>query len=579
MLEKEKVIETNIMDENELKKKRKIRLIIISKRGKENKEKSSSKSKITYKNEKGKYEIKIENMEQKLNKNKIDKTLKIIFRNISEFNIDKNEEKMYTSSDNKKKLKKKIINEKYSFYDIYLEKKKKKEKIKKNKEINEDNIIFQKIQMIKEPNLINNNSNDISYENDIIINNEKELKESNRVLIKKENIKNEEDNNIIINKNLNINNFFKNKSKEENKNNIKLYTNKNINNISRNSGMKLIHEQNSDVFIQSTNNLNKNKDQNIATDLKKITDTNISTNINSNINTNINYFINNLSKQKKILPKKLICSICDMSYTSNAFYVSECKIHLLCKKCAKYFYEERIDSGDINLFCPFISCKKKFPIEQAKKFLSKNHFIKLEEKKENNNKIKTRNDNNINIKKMKNYSENHVIDVNNNKLFYNFNKNKNIFCSRCFKETLFCREKQSFMRCLNCNFAQCKYCFKEYTKDHFDMNSKNYCRIYYRNYELEIHSLTQIKKFLLQLFLVFAIFYLTIISFWKYPKKIFSNIFFKKNENNEKYNNYFLFCVKIIFIYLFTLIIFIICLPINFLLFPWFPSFLALFDY
>ena len=180
---------------------------------------------------------------------------------------------------------------------------------------------------------------------------------------------------------------------------------------------------------------------------------------------------------------------------------------------------------------------------------------------------------------MKNYSENHVIDVNNNKLFYNFNKNKNIFCSRCFKETLFCREKQSFMRCLNCNFAQCKYCFKEYTKDHFDMNSKNYCRIYYRNFELEMHSLTQIKKFLLQLFLVFAIFYLTIISFWKYPKKIFSNIIFKKNENNEKYNNYFLFCVKIIFIYLFTLIIFIICLPINFLLFPWFPSFLALFDY
>ena len=131
MLEKEKVIETNIMDENELKKKRKIRLIIISKRGKENKEKSSSKSKITYKNEKGKYEIKIENMEQKLNKNKIDKTLKIIFRNISEFNIDNNEEKMYTSSDNKKKLKKKMVSEKYSFYDIYLEKKKNKEKIKK----------------------------------------------------------------------------------------------------------------------------------------------------------------------------------------------------------------------------------------------------------------------------------------------------------------------------------------------------------------------------------------------------------------------------------------------------------------
>ena len=133
------------------------------------------------------------------------------------------------------------------------------------------------------------------------------------------------------------------------------------------------------------------------------------------------------------------------------------------------------------------------------------------------------------------------------------------------------------MRCLYCRFAQCKYCFKEYTHDHFDMNSKNYCRIYYRDSEFD-RSQTKINRYFIQLFLVFAIFFLSIISLWKVPKKIFTNFFFKLNDINNN-NNCFLFYLKFIFIYVFTLIIFIICLPINIIMYPWFPSFLALFDY
>ena len=423
-----------------------------------------------------------------------------------------------------------------------------------------------------------------------------DLKESNRCLIKKNNIEDESINNKlsskkeiessvgvkneIIDSNLNINNFFKDENKkkeklinstknretEENKNDINIYhvkdniNNNNLNslnNLSRNVGRQLITpQQNSETYNQSTNNFNK-----------------IEQNMNSNFQLNIS---NNLNIQIKHNLQRNVCSICEITYTSYAFYVAECNKHFLCKKCAKSFYEEKIESGVKELFCPFLFCNKRFSNNQAKKFLSKKHYNMLVEEEKNNNlnSFKLINNNN-NYKEMKNYSENHVLDINNNKTFYNFNKNKNIFCSRCKNETLFCRDKQLFMRCLYCRFAQCNFCFKEYTHDHFDMNSKYYCRIYYRDSEID-RSQTKINKYLIQLFLVFAIFFLSIISLWKVPVKIFTNCFFKLNDNN---NNCFLFYLKYIFIYIFTLIIFIICLPINIIMYPWFPSFLALFDY
>ena len=599
-------LESDELNKNEMNRKKKIKLIIITKNGKSQKQKE--KSKITLQNEKGRFEIRMENMTQTLNKNKIDKAVKSIIKNISDSSFDKNQEKIHTSVDNKRKQKKKILindNNSNDYCDIYLEKKKKsREKNnnqQKNEEITGENILFKKLKIIekeKESNLINTNNinaNSNYDENNVIINDD--LKESNRCLIKKNNIEDESINNKlsskkeiessigvkneIIDSNLNINNFFKDENKkkeklinlaknretEENKNDINIYhvkdniNNNNLNslnNLSRNVGRQLLTpQQNSETYNQSTNNFNK-----------------IEQNMNSNYQLNIS---NNLNIQIKHSLQRNVCSICEITYTSYAFFVAECNKHFLCKKCAKSFYEEKIETGVKELFCPFLFCNKKFSNNQAKKFLSKKHYNMLVEEEKNNNlnSFKLINNNNNNYKEMKNYSENHVLDINNNKIFYNFNKNKNIFCSRCKNETLFCRDKQLFMRCLYCRFAQCKYCFKEYTHDHFDMNSKYYCRIYYRDPEID-RSQTKINKYLIQLFLVFAIFFLSIISLWKVPVKIFANCFFKLNDNN---NNCFLFYLKYIFIYIFTLIIFIICLPINIIMYPWFPSFLALFDY
>ena len=595
----EKKIELDELNSDELKQKRKIKLIIITKKGKTDEEKEESK--ITLNKEKGKINIRMENITQNLNKKKIDKALKSLIKNISEFNLDKNKGNICTSIEHRTREIKNIFldEDKNDYYDIYLEKSKKDvENINKQKkeEIKEEDILFQKIKIFekeKEQNLkkIQNINND---EKNMVINDD--IKVSNRELLKEnENMNdnmstNREKENSFVNKNnfknsnININNFFRsNKNKndliimnitktkelEENKNDVSIYNLKNvsnnnnlnnINNMSRNIDGQLNLKKNSELYNQSTNFFKK-AEQNVS---------------DSNFRININYN-NNLKNQINFKAYKNICSICDVKYASYFFYVAECHTHFLCKKCAKTFYEEKIEMGAKELFCPFIFCKKKFLKSQAKKFLSNKHYkMLIEEEKTNNfNSLKLRNNYN-NKKEMKNYSENHVLDINNNKIFYNFNKNKNIFCSRCNNQSLFCREKQLFMRCLFCNFEQCKYCFKEYTHDHFDMNSNNYCRIYYRDSDIDKISKSKMYLFLKQILLVFASFFLIIISFWKLSKSMFFNCFFKLNENN---NNCILFYIKIILIYILTFLIFAIFLPINIIIFPWFPSFLAIFDY
>ena len=597
MTEKKMQIE-ELNNIKEKKQKPKIKLIIISKRGKQDNIKE--KSKITLQKEKGRFEIRMENMTETIDKNKIDKTVKSIIKNISNFSFDKNEPKTHTSMNYEKGQKKNYLNK--NDIDIYLKRNKnsnitlpKKEKLKKEK------IILQKIKIIrkeKKENLNDNNDNINEGEKNIVLN-DNNIKESNRVLMNKDNnmenesmnykintnremesaLSNKAINNIVINNNIQVNNYFikednekeniiKTKEIEENKEVIKFYQGKDIidinNNInlidinndkSRNLPRQLI--SNSEMCNQSTNNINK-LEQSIFDSKNKI---------NFSYNKNLNIEI-------KSSIQKYTCAICDITYTSCTYYVAECNFHFLCKKCAKSFYEEKIELGAKELFCPFVQCGKRFPKNQAQKLLNKKYYMMLEEEERNNSLNSLGLMKNYNLKGMKTYSVNHVIDINNNKIFYNFNKNKNIFCSKCFNEALFCREKQLFMRCLNCGFAQCKYCFKEYTNDHLDMNSNNYCRIYYRGDELYTHSLGKIINFLIQLFLVFAMFFISIISLWKLPKRFFTDLFFKANNNN-----FFFFLIKIIFIYFFSFIIFVICLPINIIMFPWFPSFLALFDY
>ena len=64
------------------------------------------------------------------------------------------------------------------------------------------------------------------------------------------------------------------------------------------------------------------------------------------------------------------CRICEYSYIESAMFLPECNIHYLCKRCTKNYYEEIIDEGNKELFCPFLQCKKGVNIEKLKTFIS-----------------------------------------------------------------------------------------------------------------------------------------------------------------------------------------------------------------
>ena len=510
--------------------KKKIRLIIVSKRRRQQKEKENANTKITFQGEKGLFHIRMENMNQLINKSKIDKAVKSVINNIpSNLSYDKNRNRVYISlddkNDNKKRVKKNdinIINEDYNFYDIYLEKKIPK-KIDGQNNINNNNMKNEKDK--------NTNFEMKNY-----------LRESKRGFLNDDKKNNNQD--IYIFKK--INNNILNKSDKKNN---KL--------ISRNDGKDLI-------FNQGTENVNSNNKGTINDEnynLKLFQYNNKNTSIRTLKITNV---------------QKNICSICDCKYSY--FFVAKCNIHFLCKKCAKFYYEEKIENGAKKLYCPFIKCGSEFPIKDAINFLSKSHYNLLnndenemtEEKKNFTSLIKIKSPNNFN--EINNYSGKNILDINNNKLFYNYNKNKKIFCSNCDKDTLFSRDNVLFLKCLNCGFSQCKHCFKQYTNDHFDMNSINYCRIFYRNDDFINIKKKKIIEFLIQLFLVFAIFFITILSCFIKPKNFFTNFFGIKYNRKYKY-------IKMFFIYLFSFIIFIISLPFLIFLYPWFPSILAFSDY
>ena len=262
----------------------------------------------------------MENFTQTINKNKIDKTVKSLMKNISLLNIDnKNNEQINKTLNIQNKLKNEelIDNEVNNFCDIYLEKEKNKndENIiiyPNKKDINDDDVLFKKIKMIEKEK----ETNEIKLDND-------NKKETNRDLLKKQNSEEQiiydnssEKKDIknllgLKNNNLNINNYidndnnkkediFKNEEQKKVIHDIKekdilnIIEKNNINNMSRNLGRQLISNRNSEILNQSTNNLNK-------------VEQNLSSNSNFKIN-NIND--SNINIQIKRGTGKFKCYIC-----------------------------------------------------------------------------------------------------------------------------------------------------------------------------------------------------------------------------------------------------------------------------
>ena len=380
----------------------------------------------------------------------------------------------------------------------------------------------------------------------------------------KNNINNSVNNNIekIINSNIYSNNIKK--DNEEKNNNLNEDIHKNIqNHISNKTSSKELKEKYSnDIISRNSKPHNQNSIENSKESKNKPT---YSTFLRKRVFIPVQYNI----------PNNITCSICDNNWPNSKIFVGECCTHFICKRCAKNYYEEQIENGETELHCPFLFCRANFPKGILKNFVSEEHLNLLEKNNKNkllSSKIKT----NTSYEQMKLYSKKNVIDINNNKILYNYNKSKDIFCSNCQKDTLFSKVNNYFLKCLNCGHCECKYCFKDYTLDHLNRNSNNRCKVFYRRNDENV-EINKCIFFLLQIFLVFAMYCMIFISIFLNLKEFFKYIFGIRKKNN----NYIclIYYFKMFFVIIFSTFFLILCIPFIIIWYSFFPYILALFDY
>lgn len=253
-------------------------------------------------------------------------------------------------------------------------------------------------------------------------------------------------------------------------------------------------------------------------------------------------------------------------------FSAECKKHFLCKKCAKNYYEDEIENGTRIIVCPFVKCRKPVDIYNLKEIISDDHFNMITKNYESNKerllfaKLKTE----TAPETLELYTEKHVLDIDSNKKFFNFNNMKGIYCPECRKDALFAKTNSHFFKCLFCENKICKYCSKIYTREHFDLTNPNHCKVYYRTDDNMRRKRNKFYLYLEQLFFVLATYYLLYYGTLLLFIEMFSFLF-KINKSKS--------CFKLFFIYIFAIICFFIAVPIIFIFFQVFPSLLATFDY
>lgn len=391
------------------------------------------------------------------------------------------------------------------------------------------------------------------------------------------------DDNENINKNIKIKNNFlthnslndyikKKDSHIKNDNSVKIFNKNKENEIfdSISENKKLIIIRNSRLNMNSNNKNETRKFENKMMDSKIFNSKSIL-----------------IEKENRILKptiefkKKIACFICEKVLSIDRIYFPKCKIHSLCKKCIKSYYEDKFENNDFSLKCPDTNCNEEIDFDILQKIINTIHydlFLKNQKEKELYiNKSKPFFNSKLKVENLKPYFQKHFLEINSNENFYLYNKNKDIYCNRCLKPTLFTKINGYFIKCLNCHQRICKYCLKEFNDHHMDIMNENHCKVYYRKGKLFLNPKTNyIMIYCLQLLFVITMYYLTIvcvyfivIQFLKKKLKLDSN----KNQKS------FIRLVTYIFIHFFSIVLFLVWLPFILIIYPFFPALISLIDY
>jgi len=276
-------------------------------------------------------------------------------------------------------------------------------------------------------------------------------------------------------------------------------------------------------------------------------------------------------EESSIIYPLQFCYICDNLNQIDFVYKTETCKHSICFKCLKLFYEAKFDQNRFSLKCPIFTCDGKFQENLFKNIISEYYFNLLINNKSNllinrtdliNNKNKpqiyqkdiisnedviiynenrasniykieskkNQNSSNLNNNKyhqlskyyninenetatninsnMKSYTKKNIVEINNLDNFLIYNQNKDNYCKKCNQPSLFNRPDKSTSKCLNCFSISCKYCLKQISYDHFDLNSFNYCKVYFRrklkNLTIKNNNINKCKNLIISFLMIIA---------------------------------------------------------------------------
>jgi hypothetical protein len=145
-----------------------------------------------------------------------------------------------------------------------------------------------------------------------------------------------------------------------------------------------------------------------------------------------------------------------------------------------------------------------------------------------------------------------------NRAIKKVNELKNIYCSSCNKPSLFLVKNKPFIKCLNCGFSICKFCYKEYNYLHLLRNNENSCRVFFRT---KINLKFTKFIYLYQFLYIFGGFFVLYIGFTKIEAGYLSNY-----HHNKRHWIYVLLFYVLLIINFFVIIIIL----------PYYPLFLLI---
>ena len=369
------------------------------------------------------------------------------------------------------------------------------------------------------------------------------------------------------------------------------YNSKRTNDLSSERKHLSTNKINNNYYIENNNNLLKefkikNNFKKNVNNLETSKDNRDKTIYNKDNNNNINESL--IMTINEIEPEFCLCSICDNFFLKTEIFYADCHLHFFCKKCGKLFYEEKIEEGEKKLFCPIFKCLKPININIVEKFVSEEHFksFQIATKKysmdNNNNKNNFVHDQILENKfkkekiQIKKYIQSHVLDIDDNKLFYLFNKSKLTFCPKCKENALFSKTNNKFIKCLNCFSKICKFCLREFNDKHLFINNIHHCKVYFKKkYEKNSNNFLKISKsnyfnqFLLQILIIIISYFIILFGIYNYIFNFFESILIHKKK--RKKHLYFL-------VFFLTSIISILFSMFFLILFPYFPIFNEIFN-